>query len=78
MARAPTGREPAERDGGVVERAPLNGNRHTRSTVDGLGERVDFPITGMTCAACARRMRMARSQTGAGRSSQRAQRHRDR
>src|ERR1044071_3905808 len=29
---------------------------HTRSTMDGAGERVDLPITGMTCAACARRI----------------------
>ena len=42
--------------GGVVEHAPLNGDRHTRSTPDGAGERVDLPITGMTCAACARRI----------------------
>ena len=27
---------------------------HTRSTPDGSAERVDLPITGMTCAACAR------------------------
>lgn len=50
-------REPADHDGKViVERAPLNGDRHTRSTPDGRGERVDLPITGMTCAACARRI----------------------
>jgi Cu+-exporting ATPase len=30
--------------------------RHTRTTPDGVGERVDLPITGMTCAACARRI----------------------
>ncbi|MBA3405768.1 MAG: cation transporter, partial [Gemmatimonadaceae bacterium] len=30
--------------------------RHTRSTPDGEGERVDLPITGMTCAACANRI----------------------
>lgn len=30
--------------------------RHTRSTSDGAGERVDVPITGMSCAACARRI----------------------
>ena len=40
----------------VTERAPLNGQRHTRSTPDGQGERVDLPITGMTCAACANRI----------------------
>ena len=53
----------AEADGTpVVERAPLNGARHTRSTPDGLGERVDLPITGMTCAACARRVEKHLSQ----------------
>jgi len=26
---------------------------HTRSTPDGAGERVDIPVTGMTCASCA-------------------------
>lgn len=30
----------------VVERAPLNGTGHTRSTPDGTGERLDLPITG--------------------------------
>lgn len=30
--------------------------RHTRSTPDGEGDRVDLPITGMTCAACANRI----------------------
>ena len=48
--------EPGATGGAVVERAPLNGDRHTRSTPDGAGERVDLPITGMTCAACARRI----------------------
>ncbi len=40
----------------VIERAPLNDHRHTRTTADGAGERIDLPITGMTCAACARRI----------------------
>jgi len=40
----------------VIEHAPLNDNRHTNSTPDGAGERIDLPITGMTCAACARRI----------------------
>ena len=30
--------------------------RHTRSTPDDGGERIDVPITGMSCAACARRI----------------------
>ena len=32
------------------------GDRQTPVTADGEGERVDLPITGMTCAACARRI----------------------
>jgi Cu+-exporting ATPase len=36
---------------------------HTRSTPDGAGERVDLPITGMTCAACARRIERKLNQT---------------
>jgi copper chaperone CopZ len=40
----------------VVEYAPLNGDRHTSSTPDGTGERIDLPITEMTCAAYARRI----------------------
>ena len=30
--------------------------RHTRTTPDGACERVELPIQGMTCAACARRI----------------------
>lgn len=30
--------------------------RHTRSTPDGGAERVDLPITGMSCASCAQRI----------------------
>jgi Cu+-exporting ATPase len=40
----------------VVDHAPPNGDRHTRTTPDGGAERVDLPVTGMTCAACARRI----------------------
>lgn len=40
----------------VTEGAPRNGNRYTNTTPDGNGERVDLPITGMSCAACARRI----------------------
>jgi Cu+-exporting ATPase len=47
----------------VVENAPLNGNRHTRSTADGEAERIDLPITGMTCAACANRIERALNKT---------------
>ncbi|MFN2399349.1 MAG: heavy metal translocating P-type ATPase, partial [Gemmatimonadaceae bacterium] len=41
---------------GVVADAPANVGRHSRSTPDGKAERVDIPITGMTCAACANRI----------------------
>ncbi|MEO8580474.1 MAG: cation transporter, partial [Gemmatimonadales bacterium] len=43
-------------DTDVVERAPLNEARHDHSTPDGAAERIDLPITGMTCAACANRI----------------------
>ena len=33
-----------------------SGRRHDHSTANGTGERVDLPITGMTCAACANRI----------------------
>ncbi len=33
-----------------------SGKRNDHSTVNGAGERVDLPITGMTCAACANRI----------------------
>lgn len=33
--------------------------RHTRSTPDGAAERIDLPIDGMSCAACARRVERA-------------------
>ena len=37
--------------------------RHTRSTPDGAGERIDLPITGMTCAACANRIERTLQKT---------------
>jgi P-type Cu+ transporter len=37
------------------EIAPRSGTRQSRTTPD-AGERVDLPLTGMTCAACARRI----------------------
>jgi P-type Cu+ transporter len=39
------------------------GVRHTRTTADGEAERVDLPITGMTCAACANRVERALTKT---------------
>ena len=47
----------------AIEGAPLNGERHTRTTPEGDGERIDLPITGMTCAACARRIERKLSQS---------------
>ena len=51
-----TGEAAAGAGAAVTERAPLNGDRHTRTTPDGGAERVDLPVTGMTCAACANRV----------------------
>ena len=47
----------------VDERAPLNGTRHDHSTPEGSGERIDLPITGMTCAACANRIERSLNKT---------------
>ena len=41
---------------GLSTREATDGTHHTRTTPDGTGERVDLTITGMTCAACARRI----------------------
>ncbi|MCE9565874.1 MAG: cadmium-translocating P-type ATPase [Planctomycetes bacterium] len=41
---------------GLSQTAATDGSHHTRSTSDGTGERVDFSISGMSCAACARRV----------------------
>ena len=49
-ARAP--HDPA----GAIPPAPLHGAPHDHSTPDGAAERLDLPITGMTCAACANRI----------------------
>jgi len=46
----------SEKQTEIIERATLKDNRHTRTTADGAGERIDLPLTGMTCAACARRI----------------------
>ena len=40
----------------VSNQAVASGARHDHSTPNGKGERVDLPITGMTCAACANRI----------------------
>jgi Cu+-exporting ATPase len=46
----------------TLRRAAPRGDRPTQSTPDGDAERVDLPITGMTCAACARRIEVALSK----------------
>ncbi|HXG85717.1 MAG TPA: heavy metal translocating P-type ATPase, partial [Pyrinomonadaceae bacterium] len=43
----------------------LSGRRNDHSTANGSAERVDLPITGMTCAACANRIeKQLKKQTG--------------
>ena len=41
---------------GLSSEAVATGARNDHSTPNGKGERVDLPITGMTCAACANRI----------------------
>ena len=40
----------------VIREDVSSGKRHDHSSANGAGERVDLPITGMTCAACANRI----------------------
>ena len=47
----------------AVPPAPVNGERHDHSTPEGRDERVDLPITGMTCAACANRIEKSLNKT---------------
>ena len=48
----------------------MNGQRNDHSTPDGDGERIDLPITGMTCAACANRIeKQLNKQPGVERAS---------
>lgn len=47
-----------------------SGRRNDHSTISGAGERVDLPITGMTCAACANRIeKKLNKQTGVEKAS---------
>ncbi len=48
--------EKGETDSPVSREDVSSGKRHDHSTTNGSGERVDLPITGMTCAACANRI----------------------
>jgi len=45
--------------GGLTRREATNGSHHTATTPDGARERIDLPLTGMSCAACARRIEKA-------------------
>ncbi|MEP7346108.1 MAG: heavy metal translocating P-type ATPase [Gemmatimonadaceae bacterium] len=47
----------------IVEGAPVSGARHDHSAPTGDGERIDLPITGMTCAACANRLERSLNKT---------------
>ncbi len=48
--------ENVKNDSPVTSEDVSSGRRNDHSTVNGVGERVDLPITGMTCAACANRI----------------------
>ena len=48
---------------GLSRVSATDGSHHTRSTPDGEGERCDLPITGMSCAACARHVENALTRT---------------
>jgi Cu+-exporting ATPase len=54
-----------EKTAGVHQSDVENGRRNDHSQAFGAGERVDLPITGMTCAACANRIeKQLKKQTG--------------
>jgi Cu+-exporting ATPase len=53
QARRPSDTVTAE---GLTTQEATDGSRHNASTSDGVAERCDLPITGMSCAACARRI----------------------
>lgn len=48
---------------GLSRVSASDGSHHTRSTPEGDAERCDLPITGMTCAACARNVGKALTRT---------------
>ena len=51
-----SGNENLETASLVTNENLMSSKRNDHSTPDGAGERVDLPITGMTCAACANRI----------------------
>lgn len=57
-SRHPPGTGGSEGNGlaGLSATAAADGSHHLRSTPAGSAERVDLPIQGMSCAACARRI----------------------
>ncbi len=61
----PTNVENPATSNGVTSADVMNGRRNDHSTPNGAGQRVDLPITGMTCAACANRIeKTLKKQTG--------------
>lgn len=50
---------PADTEAPPLVPSAVNGGRHTRTTPDGQADRVDLPITGMSCASCANRIERA-------------------
>ena len=42
--------------GGLSQQSATDGSHHTRTASEGIGEHIDLPIEGMSCAACARRI----------------------
>lgn len=50
------GTEDKKTSRGLTTKQATDGTRNDHSLPDGAGERVDLPITGMTCAACANRI----------------------
>ena len=61
----PTNGESQTANKGVTDADVRAGRRNDHSTPNGAGERVDLPITGMTCAACANRIeKKLNKQTG--------------
>ncbi len=61
----PTNVENPAASNGVTSADVMNGRRNDHSTPNGAGQRVDLPITGMTCAACANRIeKTLNKQTG--------------
>jgi len=50
---------------GLTTKQATDGSHNNHSLPNGAGERVDLPITGMTCAACANRIeKQLKKQTG--------------